>query len=87
MRYEGEVADILVGNELVRIVPKEYSDEDCYDNLPEYLNLWNNIQISVPYKALPIAQAKRQALPPYKQLWNDIYLHHYWTDFCRDSYI
>lgn len=75
MRYEGEVADILVGNELVRIVPKEYSDEDCYDNLPEYLNLWNNIQISVPYKALPIAQAKRQALPPYKQLWNDIYLH------------
>lgn len=72
LRYEGKDADILIENDSIRIVPKEYDPEDCYDLVPDYMELWNNLQVLQFAKHLPIGKANRQTIRPYKTLWNNV---------------
>lgn len=72
LKYEGKNADILLDNTSIRIVPKNCADEDTYEQVPEHLELWNNLQVELFTKPSPIAKASRKAIRPYKNLWNDV---------------
>lgn len=74
MRYEGKDADILLDNTGVRIVPKELDPDKAYGQLPEFLEMWNNLQVELPTKPSAISKLNRRALKPYKQLWTDVRL-------------
>ena len=70
LRYEGKDADILIDNNSIKIVPKEYTPDDCYDMIPDYMELWNNLQVEQFVKTSPIGKVNRQTIRPYKTLWN-----------------
>lgn len=72
LKYEGKNADILLDNTSIRIVPKDTDDEDTYDQVPEYLGLWNQLQVELPTKPSPIGKVNRKLIRPYKSLWNSI---------------
>ncbi len=72
LRYEGKDADILIDNDSIRIVPKEYDPEDCYELVPDYMELWHNLQVEQFAKPSPIAKANRQTIRPYKALWKGV---------------
>lgn len=69
--YEGEEANIVISNDSIRIEPKEKEDE-MYDSIPEHLELWNNLQVSLFNKQKPIQKLMRKKVNPYKAVWNDI---------------
>lgn len=71
LRYEGKDADILLDNTSIKIVPKEYDPEDTYDMVPDYLELWNNLQVKQYAKPSPIGKVNRKSIRPYKTLWHD----------------
>ena len=75
LRYEGKDADILLDNTSIKIVPKEYYPEETYEMVPEYLELWNNLQVEQYSKPSPIGKANRKSIRPYKTLWNDVKLN------------
>jgi len=71
LKYEGKDADILLDNISIKIVPKEYDPEDTYEMVPEYLELWNNLQVEQYSKPSPIGKANRKSIKPYKLLWHN----------------
>lgn len=71
LRYEGKDADILIDNDSIRIVPKEYDPEDCYNLVPEHIELWHNLQVHQFAKPSPIGKVNRLTIRPYKALWNN----------------
>ncbi len=72
LKYEGKNVDILLDNTSIRIVPKAAKDADTYGQVPEYLELWNNLQVELFTKPAPIAKASRKSIRPYKTLWNEV---------------
>lgn len=72
LRYEGKDADLLIENDSIRIVPKDYNPEDCYGLVPDYMELWHHIQVEQFSKPSPIGKANRQTIRPYKTLWKSV---------------
>ena len=71
LKYEGKDADILVSNNTISIVPKAYDADFCHDMVPDYLELWHNLQVRQFTKPSPIGKQNRKSIQPYKRIWAD----------------
>ena len=71
LKYEGRDADILVSNNSISIVPKAYDAECCHNMVPDYLELWHNLQVRQFPKPSPIGKQNRKSIQPYKRIWAD----------------
>lgn len=71
LKYKGKDADLLVNNEAILIVPKDYDPENCHGMIPDYMPLWKKLQVELPTKSSPIAKASQQTIRPYKSLWSN----------------
>lgn len=73
-KYEGTKADIVVVEDGIRILPKEYDEAHCCYAMPDYLTLKYNLQVGLHDRTKAIPQGKRRTLAPYRELWHDIYM-------------